>query len=52
MNSKNISELAMQVLNVLQNYRLNSRIIDFVGDRYSVFSSKMQIAENERKVEV
>ena len=37
---KTFSELAMQVLNVLLNYGLNSARIDFVGDRYPVVSIK------------
>ena len=37
---KTFSELAMQVLNVLLNYGLNSTRIDFVGDRYPVVSIK------------
>ena len=37
---KTFSEVAMQVLNVLLNYGLNSTRIDFVGDRYPVVSIK------------
>ena len=37
---KTFSELAMQVMNVLLNYGLNSTRIDFVGDRYPVVSRK------------
>ena len=37
---KTFSELAMQVMNVLLNYGLNSTRIDFVGDRYPVVSIK------------
>ena len=37
---KPFSELAMQVLKVLLNYKLNSTRIDFVGDRYPVVSIK------------
>ena len=37
---KTFSKLAMQVLNVLLNYGLNSTRIDFVGDRYQAVSIK------------